>query len=335
MIAIVLVTSEALRSIFEHPRFGATSSPTRLAPAIVSHILGSRLCLDAPYLSGIISGPLDADKLDYMARDSYHAGLPVALDTNRLINKLEVVAITPENVTNPTLRDRAAATPGRRYYDIGISVAGLGAYEQMIVGRVILYDRLYYHHKVRAAEAMVRKLIEVAEHERGRQFVLEELFFNLEDDGMIDLFAGRLRADGFEGGNERARSLGATVRERQLYHRAYAVAKRFISGFEGLDAERQEQNRIYRWNILLEDLSSAEACRELERTIFETARRIGGELPGEFAPEGEELREEHIVLDIPFNKSVVRGSDILTRTEDGHLSTPNLFFDPERWSNAY
>ena len=138
-----------------------------------------------------------------MARDSYHAGLPVALDTNRLINKLEVVAITPENVTNPTLRDRAAGTPGRRYYDIGISVAGLGAYEQMIVGRVILYDRLYYHHKVRAAEAMVRKLIEVAEQERGRQFALEELFFNLEDDGMIDLFAGRLRADAFEGGKER------------------------------------------------------------------------------------------------------------------------------------
>ena len=59
------------------------------------------------------------------------------------------------------------------------------------------------------------------------------------------------------------------------------------------------------------------------------------EFPGELAPEGEELREEHVVLDIPFNKSVVRGSDILTRTEDGHLSTPNLFFDPERWSNAY
>jgi hypothetical protein len=34
-------------------------------------------------------------------------------------------------------------------------------------------------------------------------------------------------------------------------------------------------------------------------------------------------------------RSVVRGSDILTRTEDGRLSTPNLFFDPERWSNAY
>ena len=46
MIAIVLVMSDPLRSIFEHPRFGATNSPTQLAPAIVSHILGSRLCLD-------------------------------------------------------------------------------------------------------------------------------------------------------------------------------------------------------------------------------------------------------------------------------------------------
>jgi hypothetical protein len=34
-------------------------------------------------------------------------------------------------------------------------------------------------------------------------------------------------------------------------------------------------------------------------------------------------------------RTVIRGSDILTRTEDGYISTPNLFFDPERWSQAY
>ena len=32
------------------------------------------------------------------------------------------------------------------------------AHEQMIIARVILYDRLYYHHKVRAAEAYARML---------------------------------------------------------------------------------------------------------------------------------------------------------------------------------
>src|SRR4051812_46104564 len=43
-----------------------------------------------------------------------------------------------------------------------------------------------------------------------------------------------------------------------------------------------------------------------------------------------------VVLDVPFNKTAApRESDILMRSEDGQLSPPNLFFDPERWSNAY
>src|ERR1019366_5110525 len=40
-------------------------------------------------------------------------------------------------------------------------------------------------------------------------------------------------------------------------------------------------------------------------------------------------------VDLPINKVVVRGGDILTRTEAGHVGTPNLFFNPEKWSQAY
>jgi hypothetical protein len=34
-------------------------------------------------------------------------------------------------------------------------------------------------------------------------------------------------------------------------------------------------------------------------------------------------------------KAPVRGGDILTRTEDGYVAPPHLFFDPEKWSQAY
>ncbi len=332
--AAVVGLCEPMRRVFEHPRFGAVLMPARLAPLVVARVLGSGAGLVAPYLSGVISGPLDADKLDYMARDSYHAGLPVALDTNRLINKLEVVAVTPETVSIPTLRRRAEAAKGQRYYDVGISVAGLGAYEQMVVGRVILYDRLYYHHKVRAAEAMVRKLIEVSEEERGRPFALRELFFGASDDGMVDLIGGRLMTDGFGGGGDRARALARAIRDRDLYHRTFAVAKRFIGGLDGLPEKERDDARVYRWNVLLKDLSDPAAARQIEEQIVAKARECLGVLTDLGIGPGE-LRLEHVVLDVAFNKVVVRGSDILTRTEDGHLGTPNLFFDPERWSNAY
>jgi HD superfamily phosphohydrolase len=315
-IAAVVVLSEPLRQVFEHPKFEAVNGATRLAPAIVARILGSPTLLNAPYLSGVISGPLDADKLDYMARDSYHAGLPVALDTNRLINKLEVVTVTPESVTIPSLRRRAEGSPERRYYDVGISLAGLGAYEQMIVGRVLLFDRLYYHHKIRASEAMVRKLIELAESERGRQFELRDLFYDISDDGMIDLISGRLRAEGFDGGKDRSRQLGQAIHDRNLYHRAFAVAKRFIGGLDGVPEQDREETRIYRWNKLLTALDNTETVRGIEEQIIAKAKdciRLVPEFSGLPEP-----RSEDIVLDVPFNKVVVRGSDILTRTEDGH-----------------
>jgi len=148
-IAVLLVLSEEMRSILEHPHFEAVKEFSRLAPAIAARILGSRSDLQAGYLSGVISGPIDADKIDYMARDSYHSGFPIGLDLNRLISKLEVIIITKDNAPNDELRNRAA-NAGGRVYEIGISLSGLGAYEQMIIGRVLLYDRLYYHHKVRA-----------------------------------------------------------------------------------------------------------------------------------------------------------------------------------------
>src|SRR5262249_2166474 len=143
--------------------------------AIAARIIGSRAFLSARYLSGVISGPIDADKLDYMARDCHHAGLPLGLDIDRLISKLEVVSITESNAINQELKQRTADDPQKRGHEMGISLAGLGAYEQMIIGRVILYDRLYHHHKVRAAEAMVRRLIAIAEEECGSTFSLGEL----------------------------------------------------------------------------------------------------------------------------------------------------------------
>jgi len=152
----LLVLSQSMDQVLNHPEYNFPTSKTDLALRVVARIVGARSHLAASYLSGIVSGPVDADKLDYMARDSHHAGLPVGLDTQRLISKLEVISITPENVPPrlAELKARAEDDPRRRIYDMGISHTGIGAYEQMIVGRVVLYDRLYYHHKVRAADAM-------------------------------------------------------------------------------------------------------------------------------------------------------------------------------------
>ena len=90
VIAALIVLSDAMNKILTHQALGTgVQKPAELPPAIAARILGSRSCLKAGYLSGIISGPVDADKLDYVARDCDHSGLPLGIDLTRLISKLE------------------------------------------------------------------------------------------------------------------------------------------------------------------------------------------------------------------------------------------------------
>ncbi len=110
-IASLIVLSDAMDKILTHSQLAADTGSDRLPVAVAARILGSRSCLKAGYLSGIISGPVDADKLDYVARDCHHSGLPLGIDLTRLISKLEVVVVTPENAPNQELRERAGGVP--------------------------------------------------------------------------------------------------------------------------------------------------------------------------------------------------------------------------------
>ena len=334
IIATLLVLSDAMNLVLTHHNVAAATTSPRLPLAIAARILGSRSCLGAGYLSGIISGPVDADKLDYIARDCHHAGLPLGIDLTRLISKLEVVVVTPENAPNQELRERAQQSPTGRFYDMGISQAGLGSYEQLIIARVLLYDRLYYHHKVRAAESMLQGLICLAEEERGEKYTIKDLFSGFSDAIFIGVISGELETAALECGGVRSQTVARSIQERSIHYRAYAFAARFIAGLDELSDDEQRDTRALLWRKLLRQLSSDQGCRATAVKIHDKALQLAAAVP-DLAECGNGLQLEEILVDLPFNKVVVRGGDILTRTDGGHIGTPNLFFDPERWSQAY
>ncbi len=100
-------------------------------------------------INSLLSGPIDVDKMDYLFRDSLHAGVPYGqnFDSNRLISSLCV------NETG----DRLAITS-----------KGRTAAELMVFARYVMFSEVYWHHAVRSATAMLQRAFYLF-HCRGQQ----------------------------------------------------------------------------------------------------------------------------------------------------------------------
>ncbi|REJ65287.1 MAG: HD domain-containing protein [Planctomycetota bacterium] len=89
-------------------------------------------------LSTMLSGPVDIDKMDYLRRDSLHAGVPYGnnFDQNRLIGSL-------------CLNEAGDG--------LAISQKGKTAAEMMVFARYVMFSEVYWHHSVRSATAMLQR----------------------------------------------------------------------------------------------------------------------------------------------------------------------------------
>jgi HD superfamily phosphohydrolase len=86
-------------------------------------------------MHSILSGPIDIDKMDYLDRDSLHAGVPYGrnFDRSRLIQSLLL-------------------NEGQN--GLAISTKGKTAAELMVFARYVMFSEVYWHHAVRSATSM-------------------------------------------------------------------------------------------------------------------------------------------------------------------------------------
>ena len=89
-------------------------------------------------LTSMLSGPIDIDKMDYLYRDSLHAGVPYGrhFDQQRLLGSLCL------NLSGDGL---------------AITDKGKTAAELMVFARYVMFSEVYWHHGVRAATAMLQR----------------------------------------------------------------------------------------------------------------------------------------------------------------------------------
>src|SRR5204862_8367922 len=125
----------------------------------LADILASEISRDAPRrvfdlvcgrsespLQGLISGSLDLDKIEYLKRDAFMCGVPYGeIDVDRLTNSL-VIVDDPDT--------------GRR--SLGEREKALSALASLLFAKYQMYRKAYWHHAVRSATAMYKRVVEDA-----------------------------------------------------------------------------------------------------------------------------------------------------------------------------
>lgn len=131
------------------------------------------------FFSDIISAAIDADRIDYLLRDSYKVGFPTVVDVERLYKTL-----TP--VEDPESKPANGEASGKRRRRLGIKEKGVMAAESLFIARDRLGPTIHNHHLSRVTENMM--LREIVEAYKDDPFALVgqtdvDLFNKLEEDG--------------------------------------------------------------------------------------------------------------------------------------------------------
>lgn len=148
----------AERFICEGEVAAALREDWSLEPRDVADLIAGRANdVEARLLGSLLSGPFDVDKVDYLMRDSLHAGVPYGrnFDRGRLIGSLCL------NETGDAL---------------AITDKGKTAAEMMVFARYVMFSEVYWHHAVRSATAMLQRavyLLRDAIDFRGLQLLTE------------------------------------------------------------------------------------------------------------------------------------------------------------------
>ena len=265
----------------------------------VATLLSSRLGKDAPQkvfdlirgrsaspLQGLISGSLDLDKIEYLKRDAFMCGVPYGeIDVDRLTNSLVLVA-----------------DPDTGKQTLGVLEKALSALESLLFAKYQMYRNVYWHHAVRSATAMYKRLVEDAV--RGDTVSVRALA-RFTDEGLMH----RLESD-------QPPSLLTALKERRLFKRA---------------AE---------WPAAELDASRIEWIATDRKRVAEAENKLAAEFelgPGELLLDYP-VKTEMLGLDIP----VLRRSGKVERlTGEGWIGTINLpslseeLYKSARWLRVF
>lgn len=160
-------------------------SSNSIEPSQVCDLIKHTQTKEWGLVSQLISSQLDADRLDYLLRDSYFTGVIYGkIELQRIANTLEVW----HGDTNDLFNDTAV-----------VRSKGIGAIENYILGRHLMYGGVYFHKMSRGMESLLsnvfKRASELPDNKTNLSRVINvdvkttpELLYKMDDYSCMGLF---------------------------------------------------------------------------------------------------------------------------------------------------
>jgi len=120
-------------------------------------ILGDRISQNDFALPEVLSGPVDADKIDYLVRDSRACGINVGIDVARVFLR---AGVYEANASTGNALGLESIDQKKNVRLFLIDPSGSDAVRELGTSRLSLYDRVYYHQYTRKAEHELLKVFQ-------------------------------------------------------------------------------------------------------------------------------------------------------------------------------
>ena len=217
-------------------------------------------------LRGLVSGSLDLDKIEYLRRDARFCGVPYGeVDVDRLLQGMLVL----EDPTSGKL-------------EIGIHEKAVAALESLLFAKYQMFRNVYWHHGVRAASALYKRIVYEAVH---AGILTREELVGPTDEELIYEISRRAKTSESDIGRKLSDRWIPSLKARELPKRIMEVTAAELDG-----------RVVQEW--VLKDSH--------EKRAFED--RLAEEL---------ELESGEIVVDFPVKESMFQLDLLIKRTRGG------------------
>src|SRR5688572_25684891 len=162
-------------------------------------------------LRGLVSGSLDLDKMEYLRRDSLFCGVPYGeVDVDRL---LEGLVLLPDPKTGD--------------WEVGVHEKAIAALESLLFAKYQMFRNVYWHHAVRAATALYKRIVEEAV--RAGLLASDELV-GPTDEELLHLVSRRAHEEDGDVAERIATRWMPALRHRRLPKRALELTAADLAG---------------------------------------------------------------------------------------------------------